>query len=185
MDEATPSTRSGASMSADEQLIHALHAEHADALWRYACRLTGGDEARAQDAVQETLLRAWRNSSVLATSPEHARRWLYRTLRSRVIDEWRYRRNRPEVVTDSLPERPAGDDVDSALQGLLVAEALRKLSPAHREVLMECFYGGRSVNEAAAKLSIPPGTVKSRLHYGLRALKLALEEAGVVRREER
>ena len=183
MDEASP--QASHAMSADEQLIHVLHAEHGDALWRYACRLTGGDEARAQDAVQETLLRAWRNTRVLGESPEHARRWLFRTLRSRVIDEWRYRRNRPEVVTDTLPEQHAADHADSALQGLLVAEALRKLSSAHREVLMECFYGGRSVAEAAERLAIPPGTVKSRLHYALRALKLALEESGVVRREER
>jgi RNA polymerase sigma-70 factor (ECF subfamily) len=45
---------------------------------------------------------------------------------------------------------------------------------------MECFYQGRSVAEAAGRLGIPPGTVKSRTHYALRALRVVLEEAGVI-----
>ena len=61
----------------------------------------------------------------------------------------------------------------------MVAEALRRLSLAHRQVLVECFYRGCSVAEASERLGIPPGTVKSRTHYALRALKLALEEMGV------
>ncbi|MGH8881362.1 MAG: sigma-70 family RNA polymerase sigma factor, partial [Stackebrandtia sp.] len=164
----------------EEQAIRALYDTHGESLWRYALRLTRGDEPRAQDAVQETLLRAWRHPRVLTVSSEHARRWLFTTLRSRVIDEWRARQVRPEVVTDQLPDTHIGDHVDTAIQGLVVADALRRLSAAHRDVLLECFYGGRSVNEAAERLSIPAGTVKSRLHYALRALKLALEEAGVV-----
>lgn len=175
--------KGGQVTSAEEQLLTALHDEHADALWRYALRLTGGDRVRAQDAVQETMLRAWRHAHVLSGSPDHARRWLYRTLRSRVIDEWRARRVRPEVVTDVMPEPSSADHADTALRGLVVNEALRKLSPAHRVVITECFYGGRSINEVAQQLDIPPGTVKSRVYYGLRALRLALEEAGVVGEE--
>ncbi|MFD0558084.1 RNA polymerase sigma-70 factor (ECF subfamily) [Stackebrandtia endophytica] len=169
----------------EEYALRVLHQDHAAALWRYALRLTRGDEARAQDAVQETLLRAWRHPRVLGTSGDHARRWLFTTLRTRVIDEWRARQVRPEVVTDQVPERQVADHVDTAIQGLVVTEALRKLTPAHRQVLVECFYGGRSVNEAAERIGIPPGTVKSRLYYALRALKLALEEAGVITEENR
>ncbi|MEV0644025.1 sigma-70 family RNA polymerase sigma factor [Phytomonospora sp. NPDC050363] len=173
----------------EERLARALYAEHSDALWRYALRLTRGDEQRAQDAVQETLLRAWRYPRVLSVTAEHARRWLFTTVRQRVIDDWRAGKVRPEVVTDQIPDHLPGrhiaDHVDTAIQGLLVTEALRKLTQAHREVLIECFYGGRSVGEAATRLGVPPGTVKSRLHYGLRALKLALEEAGVVTEESR
>ncbi|GIG64520.1 RNA polymerase sigma factor [Phytomonospora endophytica] len=175
----------GAATPDEERLARALYAEHSDALWRYALRLTRGDEQRAQDAVQETLLRAWRHPRVLSVSTEHARRWLFTTVRQRVIDDWRAGRVRPEVVTDNIPEHQVADHVDTAIQGLLVTEALRKLTTAHREVLVECFYGGRSVGEAATRLGVPQGTVKSRLHYALRALKLALEEAGVVTEESR
>ncbi|PRY00833.1 sigma-70 family RNA polymerase sigma factor [Allonocardiopsis opalescens] len=167
-------------MSTEERLLKALHDEHASALWRYALRLTGGDEGRAQDVVQETMLRAWRHPQVLSAPDVEARRWLFRTLRNRVIDEWRARQVRPEVVTDAPPERPTDDEVDAAVESLLVAEALRRLSPAHREVLVECFYQGRSVSEAARRLGVPPGTVKSRTYYALRALRVALAEMGVV-----
>src|SRR5262249_31781543 len=64
------------------------------------------------------------------------------------------------------------------VQSWLVADALRQLSAPHREVLVECFYRGASVTEAADRLGGPAGTVKSRTHYALRALKLALEEVG-------
>ena len=85
-----------------------------------------------------------------------------------------------EVVTDELPEPPpAVDEADRAVEAWTVAEALGRLVPAHREVLVECFYGGRSVAEAAERLGVPPGTVKSRTHYALRSLRLVLEEMGV------
>jgi RNA polymerase sigma factor (sigma-70 family) len=98
------------------------------------------------------------------------------------IDAWRRRSARvAEVVTDQLPEPiPDFDEADRAVEAWTVADALNRLTPAHREVLMACFYQGHSVAEAAARLGIPSGTVKSRTHYALRALRVALEEAGVI-----
>jgi len=61
----------------------------------------------------------------------------------------------------------------------LIADALAALSPEHREVIAAAYYEGRSVAEIAGILHIPEGTVKSRLHYGLRGLRLALQEKGV------
>ena len=61
----------------------------------------------------------------------------------------------------------------------MVAEAITQLSSDHRAVLLECYYRGRSVAEASRRLGVPEGTVKSRTHYALRALRLALEEMGV------
>ncbi len=60
-------------------------------------------------------------------------------------------------------------------------EALAGLSVEHRAVIVRAYYGGRSVAGIAEELGIPEGTVKSRLHYGLRALRLALQEKGVTR----
>jgi RNA polymerase sigma-70 factor (ECF subfamily) len=105
---------------------------------------------------------------------------LFTTARNLAIDAWRRRTARVgEVITDAPPELPAADETDRAVESWLVAEALARLSRPHREVLVECFYQGRSVAEAATKLGVPPGTVKSRTHYALRSLKLVLEELGV------
>lgn len=165
----------------DEQLLRALHDEHAQALWTYVVRLTGGDRAKAQDVVQETLLRAWRTPSVLDQSRGSPRGWLYTVARRIVIDEWRSARSRPEVVTDEVPE-PATPEADAIGQHTvdrdLVVAALRTLSPEHRDVILECYFRGSSVAEAARTLAIPPGTVKSRTHYALRALRLAIDEMG-------
>jgi RNA polymerase sigma-70 factor (ECF subfamily) len=85
-------------------------------------------------------------------------------------------------VTDAPPEpRVELDEADRAVEAWTIAEALERLSPAHREVLVECFYRGRSVAEVAAVLGIPAGTVKSRTHYAVRALRLVLDEMGVTR----
>ena len=166
-------------VGADEQVLRALHDEHAPALWGYAMRLTGGDAGRAQDAVQETLFRAWRHPQALDPERGSPRPWLFTTLRNVLIDEWRARSVRPEVVTDEVPELATPDHAESAVQSWLVADALRQLSPQHREVLLECYFRGCSVAQAAERIGVPPGTVKSRTYYALRALKLALEERGV------
>ncbi|HEY3438743.1 MAG TPA: sigma-70 family RNA polymerase sigma factor [Actinotalea sp.] len=161
----------------------ALHAEHAHALWAFAVRLTGGDRARAEDVVQETLLRAWRNPDVLEGSQGSARAWLFTVARHLVIDEWRSGRSRREVLAAEPPEpRSSGPAMtDAVLDGWLVADALSRLSEDHREVISLCYFGGRTVAEAAAQLGVPPGTVKSRTHYALRSLRLVLQEMGVTR----
>jgi RNA polymerase sigma-70 factor, ECF subfamily len=164
---------------ADEQLLRALHDEHAAALFGYVLRLTDGDRGWAQDVVQEVLLRAWRHPRVLSDSAP-IRGWLHTVARNLVIDQWRSRHVRPEVVSAETPEHTVPDGTDQAMESWLVTDALRRLSPQHREVLIECFYLGRSTAEAAERLGIPAGTVKSRTHYALRALKLALEEMGVI-----
>jgi RNA polymerase sigma-70 factor (ECF subfamily) len=160
-------------------LMRELHDEHAEALWRYCLRLTSGDQARAQDIVQETLLRAWRHPEVLDQSKGSARGWLFAVARNLVIDAWRTRRSQLEVLTAEPPEAGGDDRTDELLQSWVVAEALSRLSHDHRAVIVECYYRGRSVADAASALDIPEGTVKSRTHYALRALRLELQEMGV------
>jgi RNA polymerase sigma-70 factor (ECF subfamily) len=172
-----PATRGG-EVRTDEALLRALHDEHGGALWAYVVGLTNGDRAQAQDVVQETILRAWRNPQVLAQASGSARGWLFTVAKRIVIDDWRTARSRRERVSDQLPERPVADAADRIVDRHLVVAALRTLSPEHRAVLLECYFRGSSVAEAAAALGIPPGTVKSRTHYALRALRLAVEELG-------
>jgi RNA polymerase sigma-70 factor, ECF subfamily len=157
-----------------------LHGESGGALWRFAMRLTGGDRARAEDVVQETLLRAWRSPRILEAESDARQAWLFTVARHLVIDEWRSSRARLEIPTDEVPETSTRDETDDALQTWLVAEALQRLSPDHRQVIIECYFLGHSVAEAAEHLGVPPGTVKSRTHYALRALRLALQEMGVM-----
>ena len=166
---------------ADEHLLRALFDQHAPALLSYALRLVDGDRGRAEDVVQETLLRAWRHPEAMAADRGSPRPWLFAVARRIAVDAHRRRQARPkEVGDDVLAQVPAQDDeVDRALDAWLVADALAALSPAHREVLVQTYFAGRTVGEAAQVLGVPPGTVKSRTHYALQALRLALLERGV------
>jgi RNA polymerase sigma-70 factor (ECF subfamily) len=163
----------------DGDLLRALHDQHGTALWAYVVGLTNGDRARAQDVVQETMLRAWRNPHVLGQQTGSARGWLFTVAKRIVIDDWRTARSRRERTVEQLPEQPVPDQTEHIFDRHLVGAAL--LSPEHQAVLLECYFRGSSVAEAAAALGVPPGTVKSRTHYALRALRLAVEELGGVR----
>jgi RNA polymerase sigma-70 factor, ECF subfamily len=165
-------------------LMRVLFDEHAAALWRYAMRLTG-DRARAEDVVQETLLRAWQHPGVIDDSQRSARAWLFTVARNMIIDERRSARFRNEVGSlDTAPEAPEDsgvNEVDSALDRLLIGDAMAQLSADHRAVIRRSYYLGWSTAQIAADLDIAEGTVKSRLHYAIRALRLTLQEMGVTR----
>lgn len=163
---------------ADAAFLAAVHAEHGEAVLGHALRLTG-DRGRAEDIVQETLLRAWKHAPALAADSRPLRPWLYTVAANLAADDRRARRSRPTEVVGDLPsDLPAPDELERAVQAWQLAEAVGRLSPEHREVLLETFYRGRSVAEAATVLGIPAGTVKSRSFYALRALRLVLEEWG-------
>jgi RNA polymerase sigma-70 factor (ECF subfamily) len=162
-----------------EALLRALYDQHAAVLWSFVVPLTGGDRMQAQDVVQETMLRAWRHPDVLAQSQRSARSWLFTVAHRIVIDEWRRGRSGHEVLSDALPDVVQPDRTEAVLNVWLIADALDTLTPDHRAVIVECYYRGLSTSEAAHVLGIPDGTVKSRAHYALRALRLALQEMGV------
>jgi RNA polymerase sigma-70 factor, ECF subfamily len=171
--------RARAENSRDKSL-RALYDGHAPALLAYALRLTNGDRTRAEDIVQETLLRAWRNLELLDDDVRPVRPWLFTVAQRLAIDAHRARHARPPEVGDAgLDAVPSLDDLEQTLDRILVADALQALTHEHRAVIIETYYRGRSVAEAATVLGIPPGTVKSRCYYALRALKLALAERGV------
>ncbi len=164
-----------------EAVLRTLFDEHSAALLEYASRLTGGDRGRAEDIVQETLIRAWRHTEVLDGGRGSLRPWLFTVARRLAIDAHRSRSARPLEVGDGpLAVMPAVADIEETLNRIVVTDAMASLSANHRAVLIETYYRGRSVADAAAALGIPEGTVKSRAFYALRALKLALTERGVV-----
>src|ERR671920_1715879 len=144
-----------ADQSSPVSLMQQLHDEHAGALWGYCLRLTGHDRTRAEDLLQETLLRAWRSSRLLDESRGSVRSWLFTVARNLAIDEWRTRRTRTEVAVAEPPEPIAvegRDHADELLLSWVVADALSRLSSDHRAVLVCCYYRGMSVADAARQL---------------------------------
>jgi RNA polymerase sigma-70 factor (ECF subfamily) len=104
--------------------------------------------------------------------------------RNMIIDDRRSLRFRSEVcqLDDSeAAERADRDEVNAALDRLPSGDVLARLSPDHRAVIMRSFHLGWTIARIADDLRIAEGTVKSRLHYALRALRLALQEVGVTR----
>lgn len=159
--------------------VRALHDVYAGPLYVFAYRRLGDTQA-AEEVVQDTLLRAWRAADRYDADRGPVAAWLFTIARNLVIDHERRRESRPKLVElpTAVPE-PAGE-IERMLETWQVAEALAGLSAAHREVILTCHYRGHTIAEAAAMLGVPDGTVKSRLYYALRALRLRLEEMGVV-----
>ncbi len=151
---------------------------HAGELYGYAVRALG-DSAAADEVVQETFLRAWRAADRYDPS-RPLRPWLFTILRNLVIDEARARKVRPVPLPGSDADLSEDGDalLDRALDGWLVDEALRRIRPEHAVVLLETYVKGRNYAAVSADLGIPEGTARSRAFYGLRALRVALEEMG-------
>jgi len=167
---------------ADEQLVRELYDQYAPELLGYVSRLVGGDRQRAEDIVQETLLRAWRHPEVLRDEERSPRAWLFSVARNLVIDAYRAQSARPREVLDEQPGATVSTDdgVDSMLNRFELLDALESLSPAHRDALVLVFYEDCSMSEAAQFLGVPEGTVKSRCHYAMRALRVLFQERGLV-----
>lgn len=144
-----------------------------------AYRLTGNHDD-AQDLVQEVLLRVHRG---LATyRPGSLEGWLSRITTNAFLDEARRRKRRPSV--------PLGDDIERVVTGTPDAEAaaaaaslpdhvqdaLRALAPDHRAAVVLCDVVGMTYEEIAEHLGVPVGTVRSRIHRGRSALRVALAD---------
>ncbi|MER5550540.1 sigma-70 family RNA polymerase sigma factor [Streptomyces sp. NPDC002793] len=156
----------------DERALAELQRDHGPALFHFLLGLTFGDRQRAEDLLQETLVRAWLHPEAFDTEYDSMRPWLFTVARRLAIDARRSRQARPTEVSDVVLEgAPAREDTaDSAVHALDVREAVRTLSPEHRAVLVEIYFRGLSVGETAEALGIPAGTVKSRSYYALRLL---------------
>ncbi|WUL62331.1 sigma-70 family RNA polymerase sigma factor [Streptomyces sp. NBC_00344] len=161
---------------ADERALADLQHTHGRALLQFLLGLTYGDRQRAEDLLQETMVRAWQHPEAFEGPYESMRPWLFTVGRRLAIDARRSRLARPAEVSDNVLEStPApGDLTERSAAALDVRQAVRALSPEHRDVLVQIYFHGLSVHEAASTLGIPAGTVKSRSHYALRALSRKL-----------
>jgi RNA polymerase sigma-70 factor (ECF subfamily) len=145
---------------ADGQMFAAeLYARHGRPLMNLAVHLTSGDRRRAEDLAQEAIVRAWQHRDCIRPGQERA--WLAVTARHLAVDG--YRRQQAREAREARYACRAGPTED-----------LAGLSPAHRAVIAELYYAGRTIGQTAASLGISPGTVKSRARSALAALRLAL-----------
>lgn len=151
------------------------YAAHASELYGFAVRSLG-DSGLAEEAVQETFLRAWRAGDRFDPQIGSLRTWLFAILRNVVIDLGRARAVRPAVAEQGV--EPSVEPFDEALLSWQIEEAMRRIGEQHRRILIETYYRGRPYAEVAEELGVPEGTVKSRVYYGLRALRIVLEEMG-------
>jgi RNA polymerase sigma-70 factor (ECF subfamily) len=148
------------------------------ALTRFALKLTLGNAHRADDIVQETLIRAWRNPHITDGHAETIRPWLFTVARHIATDLWRTQSRHDDALEYTPKDWPdPAQNIDQAITALDVRAAIAQLTPDHQEVITQIHYLGRTVAETATLLGIPEGTVKSRSYYALRHLKRILEQA--------
>jgi len=167
--------RSGAERAAEafDRLIEPHRAD----LRAFILRITEGDEAIAESILKETLYRAAQEPARYLQRPAAVRPMLILTARKVLNDGERHapagHDDRPYtprslVVPASGPAEPA--------PATTVVSALRDLSAGHRDLILELFYGGVSLEDAAADRAVPLETIKSRLHEAMRALRTALDQ---------
>jgi RNA polymerase sigma-70 factor (ECF subfamily) len=161
---------------------------------RYASRIYGlgmrllGDRGMAEELVQDTFVRVWRSAPRFDPERGSARTFIYTLARRAAVDLQRRTASRPlPTVADeendgpkATVDRAALDAYEETVLGIDVRDALNTLSEKHRDTLLLCYDEDLSRREIAERLGIPMGTVKTRIHYALRALKLELEERGLV-----
>lgn len=158
---------------------------HAPALLRTALRMTAGDPAAAEDAVQETLLRAWKAFAQFEAGT-NARAWLFRILLNFLSKQRQRAAARPGLVSLDEHEESRGQPVAAPPEPARFADsdvfaALHALPEEHRAVLLLAVVEGFTCKEVAATLELPIGTVMSRLsraRVGLRNALLAVGATG-------
>jgi RNA polymerase sigma-70 factor (ECF subfamily) len=141
-----------------------------------------GSHGLAEDAVQETLLRAWKHAAAFDPSRGSMRGWLYGILRHLLVDLARARARQPQTAP-IVADVGQSDEVDGVLGSLTMMSALRRLSPEHRVAVYHCYLKQRPHQEVARLLGVPVGTIRSRLFYARAALKDALEQIGATEHE--
>lgn len=167
--------------------VRRAYAAHGPEMYRFALRSLG-DSGGAEDAVQETFLRAWRASDRFDPQVASLRGWLFAILRNVVIDTFRAERSRPRLravpgqddpITSWSGLATSPDSSEHVLRSWVVEEALRRIGADHRDAIVQTYLLDRSYEEVATELGVPTSTLRSRVFYGLKALRVVLEEMEV------
>lgn len=160
--------------------LRAAYAAHGAELYRFALRSLG-DTGLAEEAVQDTFVRAWRAADRHDPGRGSLRTWLFAICRNAVIDLHRARSVRPATTEEGVVRGESADPtnpIEEKMVSWQIEEALRNISEERRYAIVETYYKGRSYKELAAELDVPEGTLRSRVFYGMKALRVELEEMG-------
>jgi len=160
----------------DGAFVH-LYRRYEGRVYRLGLRLLG-DDVLAQELVQETFVRLWRGARAFDPGKGTVRTYVLTIARRAAISLWRRPSSRPIAPAPFL-EAGIEDPFDELLLGVSVRDALGALSDEHREVLTLCVDRDMTQAQAAEELRVPVGTVKSRTHHALLALRGALAERGI------
>ena len=157
----------------DRDVFDILLTDVVDHLYRIA-RLVLRDFDRAEDAVQEALVRCWRDLPSLR-EPDRFDAWLNRILMRAITDEARKKRGFVANVVQLKVEPAVADSSGALADRDEIARVFERLSVEHRTIVILHHYLGMTTDEAARTIGVPHGTAKSRLHYATEALRAALE----------
>lgn len=176
-------------LGGDDDALRALYRRYARPLYAMVLRMLG-DEQATEEIVQDALVRVWRRAGTFDRSRASFPTWLLGIAHNLAVDELRRRRVRPVPF-----ERPAGDEAtvvdepvavgraydpqalaEAAEVGATVRAALGALPGAQRAAIELAYFGGLTQREIAAATGAPLGTIKSRIHFGMLALRTVLGE---------
>ncbi|TXS55033.1 sigma-70 family RNA polymerase sigma factor [Streptomyces sp. t39] len=180
---AVPTASQAGHLAADtdcDAFIQDIYDQYGPVLVRYATRLLDGDWHKGEDIFQETAARAWTHARFLGSRNERLRPWLFTVTRNLVIDHYRARRIRPLELMPVEELDTSSDSTASTINSHGVVQALAELNEQQQTVIRLMYVLECSVDQAAEHLGIPPGTVKSRAFYAVRALRRALEKQGIL-----
>ncbi|MEV7042527.1 sigma-70 family RNA polymerase sigma factor [Amycolatopsis sp. NPDC051061] len=153
-----------------DELLQTLLKQYEKPLLRYISNLAS-DRGVAEDILQETLIRTWKNAGILDLESESIWPWLYSVARNLMIDHVRWRRRHPEAAESAMTTPVQSDHVDRIIDNIIVWHALAQLPTVYLEILKRRYLLGLTINEVAEDLGLPAGTVKSRTHYAIEKLR--------------
>jgi RNA polymerase sigma-70 factor (ECF subfamily) len=157
----------------DEAAFEEIVGRYTPRLRYYLRKMLGGAEA-AEDALQEVWLDAFRGITRLNDAGAFPA-WIYRLARDRAFRDLRRRRSHVPLQDFDVVDEASDEAEFSAEDAARIHEALDTLAPEHREVLVLRFLEGLTYEEIAGVVGCQVGTVRSRLHYGKRALRRVIE----------
>ncbi len=162
-----------------------LYDVHGSEIFRFCHRLVG-DRGLAEEATQETFLRAWRSADRWDPATGSLRTWMYAIARNVCLDSLRSRgrrfplQGRPDQRNEPGSEQGGylEPGFDSMMSSWMLEEALRRITPEQRDALVLTYVRDRPYSEIAAVLGIPEATLRTRVFYGLKSIRAVLEEMG-------